>query len=93
MNVRLYRWLLVIVVAYACFQPLFFLVTDRYGLIAPTGVPNLAIAMLGIIFIVLRLIVLFGVPFVLAYRVSARLYERFSRTEGRAPYLRNDRAE
>ena len=80
---RSHRRILAVVAAYACGKALMCLVTDRYGLIAPTGSPNLAVAALGLAFLAVRLGVLFGVPAVVGYRVSSRLYQKFVRTTTR----------
>jgi hypothetical protein len=53
--------------------------TEDDGLLTPGGAPNLAVAWLGLVLLVLRVVVVFVLPAVVAYRAVALVLERRAR--------------
>jgi hypothetical protein len=65
----------VVAVAYLVLRMVFDGATERGGLISPDGSVSAGVAVLGGVVIVLRLVVLFGLPAWGAYRLAGALFE------------------
>lgn len=61
----------VVAVVYLILRRVFVGITEHGGLISPSGSVNAGVAILGASVIVLRIVVLFVVPAVIAYRLVA----------------------
>jgi hypothetical protein len=66
----------VLVVAYLVLRAVFDGLSERGGLVSPTGSVSLGVAIIGGIVLVLRIVVLFVLPAVIVYRAIALLLER-----------------
>jgi hypothetical protein len=65
----------IVVVGYLVLRAIFDGVTERGGLISPTGSVSAGVAVLGGVVIVLRLVVIFALPAWAAYRLVGALFE------------------
>jgi hypothetical protein len=72
-TLRLARGPAIVVVVYLILRAVFDGLTERGGLISPSGDVSPGVALLGVLVLVLRLVVLFVVPAVLTYRVALRV--------------------
>jgi hypothetical protein len=63
------------VVAYVVLDAFFFEATQSYGMLSPSGSVHLAIVAWGAGMIVLKLVVVFVIPGVIAYRLAARIVD------------------
>jgi hypothetical protein len=70
---RLVRGPAVLVVIYAILRAAFVRLTEREGLVSPSGSVSVGIAVVGLLVLVLRLVVLFVLPALVAYRLARRV--------------------
>lgn len=63
-------------IAYLISRAIFEALTERGGLLSPSGSVSVGTALLGVLVLALRLVVLFVLPLVVVYRGVARLLDR-----------------
>jgi hypothetical protein len=73
---RIARGPAILLFSYLLARLAFAALTEDGGLITPEGKPSLGVAGLGVVVLVLRLAVLFGIPALIAYRGVMGILER-----------------
>jgi len=65
---RMVRGPAIVVAAYLVLRLAFAALTEDDGLLTPSGLPNLGVAALGLVVLLLRLVVVLALPAVIAWR-------------------------
>jgi hypothetical protein len=79
-----YASLVIGLVAYGILRVVFAHVMGSNGLVTPSGAPSKALAVFGLVMLVMRLTVLVVVPLVVTYRLVCRLFALGQRRGGGA---------
>jgi hypothetical protein len=65
----------IVLLSYLLARLAFAALTEDGGLVTPEGKPSLGVAGLGVVVLVLRIAVLFGIPALIAYRAVTHILE------------------